>query len=67
MYLIMSCTVSPSRSTMSTLLFLFSSMSWVNMASKTVEREARMFLWHWNSRPSQATTQSENLLWRSVS
>ena len=29
-----------------TLLFLFSSMSWVNMASNTVERPARIFLWH---------------------
>ena len=60
MYLIMSCTVSPSRSTMSTLLFLFSSMSWVNMASKTEDRPARTFLWHLKVRPSQVMEQSEN-------
>ena len=45
---------------MSTLLLLFSSMSWVNIASKTELLPARMFLWHLNVLPSQVMQQSAN-------
>ena len=51
---------SGSQSLTSTLELFFSSMSYLNIASKTCDLAAKIALWHWKSRPPQCKTASAN-------
>ena len=60
MNLSISAITSGSQSFTSTLELFFSSMSYLNIASKTCDLAARMALWHWKSLPPQCKTASAN-------